>query len=101
MEFAQKIFSEDLAAFLQSRNGMIVAAVLFLLHAFAFCRIFAKAGFNPLLGLLVFVPPVTFFLPFYLAFAPWPQDRELKGLRRMKKQVHKANEKHEHFDKAA
>ena len=101
MEFVQKIFSEDLASFLQSRTGLIVAAIVFLLHTFAFCRIFGKAGFNPMLGFLVFVPPVTFVLPFYLAFAPWPQDKELKGLRRMKKQVHKANEKHERYDKAA
>ena len=101
MEFVQKIFSEDLVAFFQSRNGMIAAGVFFLLHAFAFCRIFAKAGFSPLLGFLVFAPPVTFFLPFYLAFAPWPQVRELKGLRQMKKQVHVADEGQQRRDKAA
>ena len=101
MQLVQKIFSEDLAAFFQSTNGMIVAAIVVLLHTFAFCRIFSKAGFSPMLGFLVFIPPVTFVLPFYLAFAPWPQDKELKGLRRMKKQVHKANEKHERYDKAA
>jgi len=101
MEFVNKIFSQDLAGFFQSSTGYAVIAAVALLYAFAFCRIFAKAGFNPLLGLLVFVPPVMFFLPLYLAFAPWPQDRELKGLRRMKKQVYKANEKHERYDKAA
>lgn len=101
MEFFSQIFSQDLSTWMKSTNGMIALAIVALFYVFAFCRVFAKAGFNPMLGFLAFVPPLMFVLPFYLAFAPWPQDRELKGLRRMKKAVHTANEKHERFDKAA
>lgn len=36
-----------------------------------FWQIWKKAGFSPLLSLLMPVPVVGFVLPYVLAFAPW------------------------------
>lgn len=79
---------------LQSPYAVPVACLVGLVYGLVFCRIFARAGFAPALGLLVFVPPMTFILPFLLAFAPWPTQRELRSLRRIEKLVHRADERH-------
>jgi magnesium-transporting ATPase (P-type) len=56
---------------------MIVSMVLSLLltlvlQVWPFWRIFRKAGFQGALSLLMLVPIVSIFVPFYLAFAEWP-----------------------------
>lgn len=45
------------------------------------CKIFSKAGYHWACGLLMLVPVFNFFVPFFLAFADWPVQRELRALR--------------------
>jgi len=48
---------------------IIVAVFVILLPLWKIC---SKAGFNPWLSLLFFVPLVNILLLYYLAFAHWP-----------------------------
>ena len=52
-----------------------------LVFVLAGCRVFSKAGFHPLVGLLLFVPIVNLFVFLFLAFSHWPIQRELRALR--------------------
>ncbi len=38
-------------------------------------KIFVKAGFNPLMAVLMFIPVVNLGLLYYLAFSKWPNSR--------------------------
>jgi len=55
----------------------VVTLALVGLLVFVFWRIFAKAGFPGLLGLLMLVPVVNVGAVVYLAFAEWPALRKL------------------------
>ena len=46
-----------------------------------FCKIFAKAGYHWAFGLLTVVPVANLLVPFFLAFADWPAQKELRELR--------------------
>ena len=46
-----------------------------------FYKIFSKAGYPGALSLLMLVPVVNVLVPFFLAFAEWPIERELRRLR--------------------
>ena len=45
------------------------------------CKIFANAGYSWALGLLILIPIVNIIMLFYLAFADWPVNRELRELK--------------------
>lgn len=60
--------------------GFLVLVVN-LISVLIFCKIFSKAGYHWALGLLTLVPIVNAFVPFFLAFADWPTQRELRALR--------------------
>lgn len=45
------------------------------------CKLCSKAGYSWALGLLMLVPVANIVLPFYLAFADWPVQRELRQLK--------------------
>lgn len=49
-----------------------------------FCKIFSKAGYSWALGLLILIPIVNIIMVFFLAFADWPIQKEL---RRLKQQI--------------
>lgn len=55
-----------------TRIGDHSFAVFALVFAWPVCRIVGKAGFHPLLGLLVMVPLLNILLVWVLAFADWP-----------------------------
>jgi hypothetical protein len=62
----------------------IIFIILFALFAtiiqiVAFCKIFSKAGFSWVLGLLMLVPIANIVMFFFLAFADWPIQRELRS----------------------
>lgn len=59
---------------------MLVGLIVTGLTAWAYCRIFSKAGFSWALGLLMLVPIANIVLPFVLAFCEWPVHRDLRGL---------------------
>jgi hypothetical protein len=46
-------------------------------------KIFSKAGYRGVLGLLMFVPLVNLFMLCLLAFGEWPIQRELAHTKRM------------------
>ena len=56
---------------------LIIVAVKILI----FCKIFYKAGYSWALGLLMLVPIANIIMLFVLAFAEWPNERELRSFR--------------------
>ncbi len=48
--------------------------------AWAYCRIFSKAGFSWALGLLMLVPIANIVMPFVLAFSEWPISKQLRSI---------------------
>ena len=59
----------------------LMVVVSNLITILIFCRIFAKAGYHWAFGLLVIVPVANLIVPFFLAFADWPAQKELRELR--------------------
>ena len=64
----------------------IILAFILILFSLAvsvliFCRLFHKAGYHWALGFLSIVPVINFFVPFFLAFAKWPIEKELQQLK--------------------
>jgi hypothetical protein len=57
--------------------GLIAVAIKVLI----FCKIFSKAGYSWALGLLILVPIADIIIAFYLAFADWPVQKELRKLK--------------------
>ncbi len=55
--------------------------------ALIFCKIFSKAGYSWALGFLILVPIANIIMAFYLAFADWPVQKELRQLKQQKSQV--------------
>jgi hypothetical protein len=53
--------------------------IITVIQILAFCKIFSKAGFSWALGLLMLVPIANIVMFFYLAFAEWPIQRELRS----------------------
>jgi hypothetical protein len=61
---------------------LVVAGILpivILLNVLPFWMICKKAGFAPALSLLMVVPIANVVLPFYIAFAEWPAQRQSLG----------------------
>lgn len=56
---------------------LIVIAIKLLI----ICKIFSKAGYSWALGLLMLIPIVNIIMAFFLAFADWPVQRELRRLK--------------------
>ncbi|HLP80585.1 MAG TPA: hypothetical protein VK141_01175 [Nitrosomonas sp.] len=57
---------------------LLVLSSAGLIKIFPYWKIFEKAGFSPLLSLLMVVPLVNILLLFYLGFGEWPalQDQQ-------------------------
>ena len=55
---------------------IVVASVL---PVIAFWEICSKAGFPPVLSLLMIVPVANIFLPLYVGFADWPVFKKPQG----------------------
>jgi len=58
---------------------LFFALIITVIQIIAFCKIFSKAGFSWVLGLLMLVPIANIVMFFYLAFAEWPIQRELSS----------------------
>ena len=61
---------------------LVISAVILIIKAVVFCKIFSKAGYHWALGLLMLVPIACIIMPFILAFGQWPIYKELQQLRR-------------------
>jgi hypothetical protein len=60
--------------------GVMVVPGLILLSVVPFWMICKKAGFPAALSLLMVVPIANVVLPFYIAFAEWPAQRQNVGV---------------------
>ena len=58
-----------------------VSLIALAIKALIFCKIFSKAGYSWALGLLILVPIANIIMAFYLAFADWPVQKEVRQLR--------------------
>ena len=59
-----------------------------ILMAWVYCRIFSKAGYPWVLGLLMLVPIANIIMPFVLAFGDWPVHKELRILKQQQPHIH-------------
>lgn len=66
-----------LIAFLIAFIVLVIVAIKLLIC----CKIFSNAGYSWALGLLILIPIVNIIMAFYLAFADWPVNKELRLLR--------------------
>jgi uncharacterized membrane protein YhaH (DUF805 family) len=66
-----------LIAFLIAFIVLVILAIKLLIC----CKIFSKAGYSWALGLLILIPIVNIIMAFYLAFADWPVNKELRLLK--------------------
>jgi hypothetical protein len=57
--------------------GLITMALL----VWVYCRIFSKACYPWAMGFLIIVPLANIIVPFILAFATWPVEKELEQLK--------------------
>jgi uncharacterized membrane protein YhaH (DUF805 family) len=64
-------------AFLIAFIVLVIVAIKLLIC----CKIFSNAGYSWALGLLILIPIVNIIMAFYLAFADWPVNKELRLLR--------------------
>ena len=61
--------------------GILFALIVVIIKVLIFCKIFSKAGYCWALGLLMLVPIANIIMPFVLAFADWPIQKELRLLK--------------------
>jgi uncharacterized membrane protein YhaH (DUF805 family) len=66
-----------LLAFVIAFIVLVILAVKLLIC----CKIFSNAGYSWALGLLILIPIVNIIMAFYLAFADWPVNKELRLLK--------------------
>ena len=58
-----------------------VVMVIIAIKLLIICKIFSKAGYSWALGLLMLIPILNIIMAFFLAFADWPVQRELRRLK--------------------
>ena len=51
------------------------------------CKIFSNAGYSWALGLLMLIPIVNVIMAFFLAFADWPVNKELRLLKKKQENI--------------
>lgn len=61
--------------------GFFVGLIAVAIKVLIFCKIFSKAGYSWALGLLILVPIANIIMAFYIAFADWPIQKEVRQLR--------------------
>jgi hypothetical protein len=70
--------------------AMLVAFVVLIIIAIKLliiCKIFSKAGYSWALGLLMLIPILNIIMAFFIAFADWPVQRELRRLKQQQQQI--------------
>jgi uncharacterized protein YybS (DUF2232 family) len=55
---------------------LMIALVFLALFIFAWAKVFEKAGYAPLLCLLMLIPGVSLIMFFWFAFSKWPIHRQ-------------------------
>ncbi|MFT7669184.1 MAG: hypothetical protein ACI8X5_001884 [Planctomycetota bacterium] len=73
---------------------MGIVGGLALLYVVGFCSVFARSGFHWALGTLMLIPGVNVVLFLMLCFGPWPNNKELRSLRKLESVMSKAEDRH-------
>jgi uncharacterized membrane protein YhaH (DUF805 family) len=68
-------------AFILALLIAFVVLIIIAIKLLIICKIFSKAGYSWALGLLMIIPLVNIIMAFFLAFANWPVQRELRRLK--------------------
>ena len=61
--------------------GIFIGLIALAIKVLIFCSICSKAGYSWALGLLILVPIANIIIAFYIAFADWPIQKELRHLK--------------------
>jgi len=61
--------------------GILIALIAIAIKVLIFCKISSKAGYSWALGLLMLVPIADIIMAFFLAFADWPIQKQLRKLK--------------------
>ena len=61
-------------------HELIIILAIIAIIIVPYSRIFKRAGFHWALGILMVVPIVNLVLILFLAFAPWPIEKDTKDL---------------------
>jgi hypothetical protein len=64
--------------------AIFVALIVTIIKVLIYCKVFSKAGYCWALGLLMLVPIANIVMPFILAFADWPIQKELRALKQQR-----------------
>ena len=79
--YEDPVYMQQTMPFLFIAVAAFIGLIVQLIWILIFCKISGKAGYHWALGLLMLVPVVNMFMPFFLAFADWPVRQELRALR--------------------
>lgn len=93
MDYLRTHLPPEVLALLTDRNWQIGLGTAALVLVLGCCRIFARTGRHPALGLLMIVPGVNLLMFLFLAFGPWPAGTELRALRRVQRAAQRAERK--------
>ena len=68
-------------------HPLAVAALILLagIHAAVWCLVFDRLGYPPVLAALLFIPPLTFFMPVVLVLARWPAPETARSTKRFRR----------------
>jgi len=64
---------------------LFIVLIIVAIKVLIFCKIFSKAGYSWALGLLMLVPIANIIMAFFLAFADWPIQKQLRLLKQQQK----------------
>jgi len=76
IEHCPPVFTVILISF-----GILMGLIVLIIKILIYCKIFSKAGYCWVLGLLMLVPIANIIMPFILAFGDWPIQKELRLLK--------------------
>jgi hypothetical protein len=68
------------------------AGIVALIFVLASLRLCSKAGFHSMFGLLLLVPVLNLFIFLFIAFSPWPIERELRDLRTVQSKARRVDQ---------
>jgi hypothetical protein len=73
--------SPEMVPLLGGCVGFFTVAIIAVIAALVYCKIFSKAGYHWAMGLLMLIPVANLIMLLVLAFSEWPIEREVKALR--------------------
>lgn len=75
----------DLFELLSQPLAVVAVVLLAGIHAAVWMLVFERMGYPPVLSALLFIPPLTFFMPLALALTRWPAPETSRFATRFRK----------------